>query len=108
MIIKSELIQQTICNALDVPLNERFFTARERMYLDARYLAIYYDRKINKCSLFSLAMAYKKTSHCVIIHAMKEVKKWLVNNPEFIAKELKVNNAIQQLLCVDYNNIPQY
>jgi chromosomal replication initiation ATPase DnaA len=108
MIIKSELIQKTVCAALDVPFNDRFFTARERLYLDARYLAIYYDRKINKCSLFSLAMAYKKRSHCVIIHGLNEVKKWLVSNPEFIEKENKVNKAIEMLLCADYTNIPQY
>ncbi len=81
--ITIDLIQKTVCDYFNLPIDSINSKTRKREIVQARQLAMYFSKKMTKASLALIGMQCGRKDHATVLHACRTVKNLSETDKQF-------------------------
>lgn len=81
--ISLEMIQKTVCDYFEVPVEKLKEPTRKRQFVQARQLSMYFAKEFTKASLKSIGQQFGGRDHSTVIHSCQAVKNLVDTDEDF-------------------------
>jgi len=79
-------IQKQVAETFDIPVAEMYSARRARAVARPRQVAMYLAKQLTPQTLPNIGRMFGDRDHTTVIHAIKQVERFLKEDPEFRAK----------------------
>ena len=81
--ISLEMIQKTVCDYFEVPVEKLKEPTRKRQFVQARQLSMFFAKEFTKASLKSIGQQFGGRDHSTVIHSCQAVKNLVDTDEDF-------------------------
>lgn len=81
--VSLEMIQKTVCDFFEVPVEKLKEPTRKRQFVQARQLSMFFAKEYTKASLKSIGQQFGGRDHSTVIHSCQAVRNLIDTDEEF-------------------------